>query len=242
MLLQACSESPAVADKAAFNTVKRDSNLSTSISYRILHRQPVSIERSFLRDSLVDVSGLDSTIRVKLMYATENNFTKVNLYGNFNKCYLPGAIAKKLVIAQKALREKYPGYSLLIWDATRPHHIQKMMWDTLNLPFKVKINYLAHPDSVSLHNYGAAVDLTVVDDKGVELDMGTEFDFFGEAAQPRLEQKMLAEGKISQQQINNRNMLREAMRKGSFWPIPTEWWHFNAANKKWADENMKLIK
>ncbi|MBC7861926.1 MAG: M15 family metallopeptidase [Bacteroidia bacterium] len=237
-----CSSGSTSGNSVATLESNQDSLSIQPLKQKVKNRPRVSIEKLFLQDSLVDVGLMDSTIKVKLMYATTNNFTKVNLYGNFNKCYYPLAIAKKLVKAQQALKEKNPGYSLLIWDATRPHHIQRMMWDTLKLPFNIKINYLAHPDSISMHNYGAAADLTVLDASGKELDMGTAFDFFGEEAQPRLELKMLAENKITQAQIDNRNILREAMRKGGFWPIPTEWWHFNAANRGYALANMKLIK
>lgn len=198
------------------------------------------IEKQFISDSLVDVRSLDSSIIVQLRYATDSNFTKVNLYGSLGKCYLPMVMAGKLVKAQQALKKINPAYSLLIFDATRPHHIQQLMWDTLKL--KNKINYLSHPDSISLHNYGAAVDLTIADADGNELDMGTGFDFFGEKSQPRLEHRLLEEGKLSQQQIANRNILRTAMREGGWWPIPTEWWHFNGANKKWAAANLKLIR
>jgi D-alanyl-D-alanine dipeptidase len=239
------SKSKVLSPLDSMHTFKKDSAKKLSDTLALNNFQDTvqsSIEKIFISESLVDVQVLDSTIKVRLMYATKNNFTKVNLYGNLKKCYLPKFSALKLLKAQKALREANPGYSLLIWDATRPCHIQRVMWDTLKLPFKTKINYLAHPDSISLHNFGAAVDLTVLNEQGKELDMGTGFDFFGELAEPRFEIKLLAENKLSQVQIDNRNILRTAMKKGGYWPVPTEWWHFNSVNKKWAIENLKLIK
>ena len=186
--------------------------------------EPLSeIEKQFISDSLIDVLLLDSSIKVNLRYASGNNFTKVNLYGKFNKCYLPKIIADKLMKAQRALKKDHPELSLLILDASRPQHIQRIMWDTLKVPYGQKINYLSHPDSISLHNYGAAVDLTLVNENGKELDMGTDFDFFGELAQPRFENKFLQEGKLTLEQISNRKILREVMMKGGFWPILTEW-------------------
>jgi len=217
--------------------------LSTIPISKVKSRFVSEIELIFIGSGLVNISTLDSTIKVRLMYGTTNNFTKVNLYANFNQCFLPAITAQKLIVAQKYLKENFPNYSLLVLDATRPHHIQQIMWDTLDLPFNKKIKYLAHPDSFSLHNFGAAIDLTVVDENNSnnELDMGTPFDFFGELAQPCLEKKMLALNKISLKQIINRSILRNAMTKAGFSSASTEWWHFNAMSKNCAVKTMKLI-
>ncbi len=88
--------------------------------------------------------------------------------------------------------------------------------------------YVADPRRGSIHNYGFAVDLTLQDAGGKEVDMGTEFDHFGKLAQPALEDKFLKVGKLTQQQIDNRKLLRKVMKDAGFIQLPIEWWHFDA--------------
>lgn len=184
-------------------------------------------ERTFLDSGLVDVTTLDSQLIVQMMYSTEDNFVGVDVYGTLDKCYLRPEAAEKLLKAQEILHETHPGYNLLLFDCCRPRRVQQKMWDSLQMPFKR--NYLAPPwGEGSVHNYGCAVDLSIADSLGNELDMGTAFDFFGKEAQPQLEAAMLAQGKLTQEQLDNRMLLRKTMRKAGFWDIKTEWWHFNA--------------
>ncbi len=58
------------------------------------------------------------------------------------------------------------------------------MWDSLQLHPLIKYDYLAGPDELSLHNYGAAVDVSIINENGVLLDLGTPFDYFGCLARP----------------------------------------------------------
>lgn len=200
-----------------------------------------NIEKKFIRNSLIDIQTLSSGIKVSLAYASENNFTGINLYGSLNKCYLPGSVAMKLAAAQDSLQAIFPGFSLLVLDATRPQSIQQMMWDSCKVHVAVRAKYLARPVYKSMHNYGAAIDLTIVDDSGKELDMGTPFDFFDELAEPRLEFVFLNQGKLSLKQVENRKLLRKVMTCAGFIPISNEWWHFEAGSRRWATENLKLI-
>ncbi|MFN6039448.1 MAG: M15 family metallopeptidase [Bacteroidota bacterium] len=200
-----------------------------------------SIEKKFIDNYLQDVQELDTSIKVKLAYATCNNFTGINLYGTFNKCYLPKSTAQKLVLAQKKLKSSRPDLSLLILDATRPRSIQQIMWDTCNYPLNIKSKYLAKPTYTSMHNYGAAIDLTIIDGEGMELDMGTPFDFFGPLAEPRMESYYLSQGKLTNLQLENRKLLRKVMTEAGFNPIPNEWWHFDAGTRNWVKQNLKLI-
>ncbi|MFM2375824.1 MAG: hypothetical protein RLZZ165_921 [Bacteroidota bacterium] len=189
--------------------------------------QPVSIyEQEFLDSGLVDLSEFIPGIRIDLKYSSTDNFVRADVYGGLEKCYLRKEAAEKLKAAQAELQELHPGYSLLVFDGARPFRVQQIMWDSLHLPFKR--NYLAPPAEGSIHNYGCAVDLTIADRLGRELDMGTPFDFFGELAQPQLEGKMLACGKLTPAQHANRLLLRSLMREAGFLGIRTEWWHFNA--------------
>lgn len=200
------------------------------------------IENFFLRYNLINLSDIDSSIKVRLAYASDSNFTGVNLYGSLKKCYLPELVARKLKSAQDSLKKNNPDLSLIVLDAARPHSIQKLMWDTCKLPYSVKSKYLANPVYTSMHNYGAAIDLSIVERNGSQLDMGTPFDFFGPLAEPRLESYYLNEGKLTTQQVENRKLLRKVMIQAGFMPIPNEWWHFEAGNRFWVKKNLKFLK
>ena len=205
-------------------------------------RKPLSvIEKTCIHAGLIDVRTLDTNIAVELKYATVDNFMHCNMYGNFNKAYLQKDVAKKLVQAQKYLNELKQGYRLIIYDAVRPRSVQQKMWDTLKVPFNEKIKFLSNPTLGSLHNFGAAVDISILDEKHHALDMGTPFDYEGELAYPESETKLLKEGIILTEQIDNRKLLRKVMNKAGFYNIETEWWHFNSCTLERAMEKYKII-
>ena len=198
-------------------------------------------EIDLIHQGLINIKWLDASFKVDLRYSTPNNFVGIDLYGELNEVYLHPEVAIKLKKAQKILKDSIPNYSLLIFDGVRPLHIQQLMWDTLKIPFSEKIKFLSNPSNHSLHNYGAAVDLTIVDASASELDMGTPYDYIGELAYPKKETELLAKGELSQQQVTNRKLLRYVMKKAGFMPITTEWWHFNSCYRKEAKENYRLI-
>lgn len=200
------------------------------------------IEKQLIEMGLVNIHDLDSEIVVDLRYSTTDNFIGLDMYGDFNACYLQKDVAEKLAAAQQFLRKKYPFYSLVVYDAVRPLHIQQQMWDTLKLPPGQKTKYLSNPGNGSLHNYGAAVDLSIIDENGIPLDMGTPFDFFGEKAHPVKEKELLESGELSQRQVFNRELLRSVMRQAGFFGIQTEWWHFNSCTRAVAAEKYAMVK
>lgn len=200
-----------------------------------------ALERLLIAKHLVDINSLDSNIRVVLHYSTSHNFLNKDLYHGLQNCYLPCEVAIKLSNAQHFLNAQFPNYHLIVFDAVRPLHIQKQMWDELDMPAKDKINYLAHPSDISLHNYGAAVDVGIIGDNDVLLNMGTPFDFFGELSEPKREKEFIENGKLSQEALNNRLLLRNVMMKAGFTTITSEWWHFNATNKVTAAAKYELI-
>ena len=74
------------------------------------------------------------------------------------------------------------------------------------------------------------VDLTLLDEQtGQLLDMGGPFDFFGEQSHPSFT------GDLTQLQISNRMLLREAMLRRGFRPLSTEWWHFTLIDEPYPD-------
>jgi zinc D-Ala-D-Ala dipeptidase len=218
-------------------TSKTDTLISDTVKSK-----PISLlEKKLDSLGLVDVHAMDTTIAVDLKYSTSDNFMGFDMYGDFTKAYLQKDVADKLLKAQKKLTVLKPGYYLIIYDAVRPRSIQQLMWDSLKMPLSEKYKYLADPATGSLHNYGCAVDLSIADEKGNALDMGTAYDFSGEAAWPSKETEMLLQKKITQSQIDNRILLRKVMKAGGFSGIKTEWWHFDACSISVAKSMYRII-
>lgn len=206
------------------------------------YRAPITLlGQKMIEAGLIDIATLDTSIAINLKYTTTDNFVGVDLYGDFNKCYLQPEAAEKLINAQKYLKEINKEYSLMVYDGARPKSVQQKMWDHVELPFSEKIKFLSNPKNASIHNYGSAVDVTIINKNGEELDMGAPFDYIGELAYPVAEQKLLEQGRLSQKAIDNRKLLRHVMYKAGFFNIQTEWWHFNSCTRKEAKAKYKII-
>ncbi|MCA0430731.1 MAG: M15 family metallopeptidase [Bacteroidetes bacterium] len=195
-----------------------------------------------LYDSLgfVNINKLNERIICKLAYSDTSNFLKINLYKGLKHAFLPKEIAEKLIKAQNYL-DSLGNYTLIIYDAVRPLHIQKLMWDSLKWPSAKKYGYIAPPNAHSLHNYGCAVDVGI-DSAGFELDMGTKFDSFDSLSAPAYEWLFLKNKKLSKTQHTRRTILRKAMHKAQFYGITSEWWHFNYCTLEQAKANFILVK
>lgn len=210
---------------------------------RILSEPTCVYEKTMAKQGLVEVQQAIPGILVELKYATTDNFMHKNVYGCLQKAYLQKEVVARLKKAQDYLSASHPGYHLLIYDATRPLSKQWDLWNALpQYPPKVRRNYVANPAEHSIHNYGSAVDLTVADEQGRPLDMGTPFDFFGEMAYPSREKALLASGKLTKEAYSNRLILRKAMVRGGFMPIEYEWWHFNAFSRAEAKRRFAVLK
>lgn len=168
----------------------------------------------------------DSLVTVDMVYATTKNFMNENMYMTFQRAWLHRQAYEKFMEAKSILKTKVGGCKFLIYDALRPWRFQVAMFarvkGTLHEP------YIANPDRGSLHNYGLAIDLTLIDSNGMPLDMGSGFDEFSEISQPQLEPELLKLGRLTPKQIENRLLLRETMSRAGFEVIPNEWWHFNS--------------
>lgn len=195
-----------------------------------------------IRDAgLVSIRSINRDIRVNLRYAGTNNFVGSDIYGDLDSAYFQPEVARKLAKAQEYLDSVKPGYSILVWDAVRPVSAQQKLWDSIKKPDSLKHLYVAHPSRGSIHNYGCAADVTLVNEQGELLDMGTDFDHFSIKAYPREEARCLREQILQPQQVVNREVLREAMKHAGFTPITTEWWHFNACSRKYARKHYKQV-
>jgi len=202
-----------------------------------------ALEEKMIAAGLVDIQSVDSTLHVDVKYATKDNFMGIVLYENYHKVYLQPEVAKRLSKAQKALQDIDPALTLLVFDGTRPRSVQQIMWDALDtIPFSERVKFVSNPANGSIHNYGCAVDLTIMNKyTNGWLDMGAGYDDLRKIAYPRHEEKFLASGKLTSLQVQNRKLLRQVMRVGGFWVIETEWWHFNAFSRAKASEMFEIV-
>lgn len=236
--LLSCSEE---AEKTPIKeTVKPKITTKKTVKKPVFSRKKSVLELALIKQGLVNMQQLDSTIHVKLMYSTTDNFVGQDMYGDFDQAYLYPKPAQKLLKAQQLLKAIDSSYALIIYDAVRPLHIQQKMWDALKIPFKEKIKFLSNPKNGSIHNYGSAVDLSILKNN-IPLDMGTPYDYLGKLAYPRLENQLLKAGKLTQEQVDNRKLLRKVMFQAGFTGITTEWWHFNSLKRRDAKKKYAVI-
>ena len=178
-------------------------------------------------------------VHVDLKYASTDNFMGVNLYGPVTKCFLHKDSARMFKKAIENLKKTKPGWSFIVFDALRPRSVQWKMWDHVKDTPQRK--YVANAEIGSAHNYGMALDLSLLDEKGIEVDMGTGFDSFSLVSEPRLEEKFLKSGKLSRKQLKNRLVLRNAMEGAGFQQLTHEWWHYNALSEPEIRKKYKIV-
>lgn len=160
-------------------------------------------------------------------------------------------VVKMLLQAEKLLPE---GYYFKIYDAYRPIAVQQALWDYFRQQ-KVKENpnlsdaeidkltafCVSFPSynvlEPSLHNTGGAVDLTIINSNGNELDMGCEFDEFTDKAWTNHFEPDCYNGERNKTVRNNRRMLYNVMKAVGFTNLPSEWWHYDYGDDKWAQLN-----
>jgi zinc D-Ala-D-Ala dipeptidase len=198
------------------------------------------IEKKFIKAGLVDVNGIDSSIQVDLVNSDRNkNFFEENFYVGLNKAYLRKEIAIKLSKAQSALKIEHSGYSLQVLDAARPRSVSRAMYEKMKGTRFEK--YVANPTKGSMHNYGIAVDITIVDESGNKLDMGPS-PFYSSHATIYWNYFLKKMGfGISKEQQKNRDLLKHVMLKAGFHPLAHEWWHFNGMKKADARSTYSII-
>ncbi len=175
-------------------------------------------------NTFVNLKNYSSGFVYDMKYATSDNFLKESVYP-CQECFLRVKTIKSLLEANAAFLEK--GYRIKLFDCYRPIAIQKKMWKIVP-----DANFVANPKKGSIHNKGGAVDITLVDSLGVELDMGTSFDYFGEQASHNYQN-------LSEQVLANRKLLKEIMLQHNFKSYDSEWWHYNLVNSS-ADKVSNL--
>ena len=198
--------------------------------------------QSMERQGMVDVTTLDSTIHVSLMYARPDNFTGRILYADLREALLHPRAARALCEAQRLLKKRRPDLSLKIYDAARPMSVQAQMWQVVaGTPQQ---NYVSNPrNGGGLHNYGMAVDVTLCDaQSGDTLDMGTKVDHLGVESHIDRESELVSRHVISREALDHRLLLRSVMKEAGFTPLRTEWWHFNLISRAQARAQYKPVR
>ena len=200
-----------------------------------------TLELLLIENGLIDIQTLDSTLKIDVRYSSLNNFMKEDVYGELEKIYLQKTVAQDLVKSNSYLKSIDSNLVLLVYDGVRPRSVQQKMWDVLDMPIHEKTKFVSNPKNGSIHNYGCAIDLTIVTLNGDVLDMGARYDDIRKIAYPRHEDRFLKSGELLLSQVENRKLLRKVMKKGGFYNIQTEWWHFNRYNRTKARTLYRII-
>jgi D-alanyl-D-alanine dipeptidase len=170
--------------------------------------------------------------------------------------YLRSSVLDCLLTAQLQLQKNYPNWKILIFDAYRPVEVQQFMVDySFNQLLKERG---LNPDHLSAeqrqliltevyqfwaspsldpatpppHSTGAALDITLVNDIGTVLNMGSEIDEISPRSYPNYFENSSDPTEKSYHQ--NRQILSEVMKTAGFQQHPNEWWHFSWGDQLWA--------
>ena len=192
--------------------------LAAMLSFGYCECQTIAPETIQIADTtFVNLKDFSTDFVYDMKYATTDNFLKLKVY-DCAECYLRFKTVKALLEANAKFIKK--GYRIKIFDCYRPLDIQKKMWEIVSNP-----KYVADPNKGSIHNRGGAVDMTLVDENGKELEMGTAFDFFGTESSHDYDN-------ISDDVKDNRKLLRKIMTRSGFVIFESEWWHYNLKRSK----------
>ena len=180
--------------------------------------KPFIIPIDYDTNQWTELIRLDSSLQIDMKYATTENFVQEKMY-ECSRCFLRPEVAQAVVRAHQHLQGV--GYGLKMLDCFRPHPIQWKLWKKVPDP-----RYVTDPQKGSMHNRGAAVDLTLTDLQGQLLDMGTPFDYFGQEAYHTFTA-------LPDSILERRLLLKKTMERYGFRAIRTEWWHYSFRGKSY---------
>lgn len=208
-----------------------------------LHDPDLYENTSFNREAFVEVQP-NQQIDVKMQYPL------LGMKNAEKTCYLRKGVYERLIQAANQLPK---GYRIRILDAWRPFALQEELYQTYSekiiQDFKLKNcsseyrkafikRFVSEPVANKMippvHTTGGAVDVTIIDDKGIELNMGTGFDAFSD-----LTDTAAFENEMNEEICNNRRMLYYSMISAGFTNLPSEWWHYDYGDRFWAYYNQK---
>lgn len=203
-------------------------------------------EMEFAVKHFVEVKKLIPDLIEEIRYNSDHNFVGRRIAGyEESVALLTKECAEALKKVADELREE--GYRLKIYDAYRPDDAvqdfrkwvgnmkdQKMKDEFYPDIEKSELFKAGYISSRSKHCHGSTVDMTLCDQKGNELDMGGHFDFFSETSHSDYTES------LTEEQQENRKLLREAMERNGFKIANTEWWHFSLIEEPYPKENFNF--
>lgn len=192
---------------------------------------------------------LDEINPARILITSE--YFNQNIIGAIERCYLRETAANLLSTAADELPH---GWKLVIYDGWRPLTVQKSIFDEYYMRLKQQFPSKKHSEVLALtkryvslpsdnplkpspHNTGGAIDLSIRDSTGTDLDMGSFFDDFSDCAFTSHFEFDLQEANISSEshiKLINRRILYNLMTSVGFTNYPEEWWHFDYGNQFWA--------
>lgn len=200
-----------------------------------------AIEQHLEAIGLLNVADEIPGVEVYMVYATPYNFMGRVLYEGLDEAYLVPQAIEMLKKANDILREKRMDLHLVVYDAARPRSIQKQMWQVVEGTDLEDFVANPHTHGGGPHNFGIAVDVTLVDCAGNPLPMGSEYDYFGDRSRADMESMLYETGEITRRELLNRQLLREVMTQAGWLVEPSEWWHFNAMPLTEATNHLSVI-
>ncbi|MCQ2249728.1 MAG: M15 family metallopeptidase [Bacteroidales bacterium] len=165
-----------------------------------------------LEMDFINLKNFSHLLLFDIRYNTDNNFAHARLYPE-PIAWMRYVAARDFLDAARHFADM--GFRIKVFDTYRPRDVQYKMWEIVP-----DARFVANPNTGSIHNRGGAADITLVDADGNDLDMGTDFDFFGPEAYPSCTT-------ISAQAQKNRKLLSDNITKFHFKAITSEWWHFS---------------
>ena len=167
--------------------------------------------------TLVEIRQPDFDVEIEIAYATPDNFTGAPVYARPG-CYLHDAAAAAL--AEAIRLASILNLRFRIFDTLRPTEAQWTLWNHTPDP-----EFLADPNRGSPHSRGVAIDLTLIDVSGSDLDMGTGFDAFTPLSHH-------GNPGISAGAQRNRHLLMGIMTTAGWDFYRNEWWHYQLFNAR----------
>lgn len=181
------------------------------VSSQLQSQTDANQDALFIHPSLIEITEASHNIILDLRYATKNNITGNRIY-NDDRCFIHKDA--EILLKRSIDFATNQGLKLKVFDAYRPRSVQEALWAHSPDP-----NYVTPPEKGSPHTRGVAVDLTLVDATGQELDMGTEFDDLS----PRAHH---GASHITPQIAANRYLLLGIMMSAGWDFYQNEWWHY----------------
>ena len=159
------------------------------------------LEKELEKKGLLNVAEHIPGVEVYMVYATPYNFMGRVLYDGLDEAYLVPEAMEMLKKANDYLRKRRMDLHLVVYDAARPRSIQEQMWSVVEGTDLEDFVANPHKRGGGPHNFGIAVDVTLVDCTGHPIPMGSEYDYFGDRSRVDMEQELFENGEITRREL-----------------------------------------